>query len=58
MAALARDFYIFASRFTTGFPAVFLAIRYIAQARYVRALLVFLIRHFGSFLSEPLSPTP
>jgi hypothetical protein len=58
MAALACDFHFLASRVTTGCSAVFFAVLYIAQARYVRALLVFLIRHFGSFLSRSLPPTP
>jgi hypothetical protein len=52
MIALARDFHIFPSRVTTGFSAVLLSIRHIAQARYVRALLGLLIRHFGSVLSS------
>jgi len=51
MIALARDFHVFASRVTTRFSAVFFSIRHIAQARYVRALLGLLIRHFGSVLS-------
>jgi hypothetical protein len=51
MIALARDLNIFASRATTRFSAVLLSIRHIAQARYVRALLGLLIRHFGSVLS-------
>jgi hypothetical protein len=50
MVALTRDFHVFASRVTTGFSAVFFSIRHIAQARYVRALLGLLIRHFGSSL--------
>ena len=54
MAALTRDLHVFASRVTTGFSAVFFSIRYIAQARYVRALPHHLIRHFGSFLSGSL----
>jgi hypothetical protein len=49
--ALTRDLYVFASRVTTGFSAVLLSIRHIAQARYVRALLGLLIPHFGSVLS-------
>jgi len=52
MIALTRDFYVFASRVTTGFSAVFFSIPNIAQARYVCALLAFLICHFGFFLSE------
>ena len=48
MVALTRDFHVFASRVTTGFSAVFFSIRHIAQARYVRAFLGPLIRHFGS----------
>jgi hypothetical protein len=51
MVALTRDFHVFASRVTTGFSAVLLSIRHIAQARYVCALLGLLIRHFGSVLS-------
>jgi hypothetical protein len=51
MIALARDFHVFPSRVTTGFSAVLLSIRYIAHARYVRALLGLLIRHLGSVLS-------
>jgi hypothetical protein len=51
MIALASDFNAFPSRVTTGFSAVRLSIRHIAQARYVRALLGLLIRHFGSVLS-------
>jgi hypothetical protein len=54
MAALTRDLHVFASRVTTGFSAVFFSVRYIAQARYVRALPHHLIRHFGSFLSGSL----
>jgi hypothetical protein len=54
MAALTRDFHFFASRVTTSFSAVFFSIQYIAEARYVCALLAFLIRHFGSFLSKSL----
>ena len=52
MIALTRDFYVFASRVTTGFSAVFFSIPNIAPARYVCALLAFLICHFGFFLSE------
>ena len=51
MIALTRDFHVFTSRVTTGFSAVFFSVRYVAQARYVRALLALLIRHFGSVLS-------
>jgi hypothetical protein len=51
MIALASDFHVFPSRVTTGFSAVRLSIRHIAQARYVRALLGLLIRHLGSVLS-------
>jgi hypothetical protein len=50
MAALARDFHFLTSRGTAGFSAVLLAIRYIAQTRYVCALFAFLICHFRSFL--------
>jgi len=48
MVALTRDFHVFASRVTTDFSTVFFSIRHIAQARYVRAFLGPLIRHFGS----------
>jgi hypothetical protein len=51
MVALTRDFEVFASRVTTGFSAVFFSIRYIAQARYVRALFSLLIHHYDSVLS-------
>jgi hypothetical protein len=51
MVALARDFHGFRSRVTTGFSAVLLSIRHIAQARYVRTFLDLLIRHLGSVLS-------
>jgi hypothetical protein len=51
MVALARDLYVLASRVTTGFSAVLLSIRHIAQARYVSALLGLLICHLGSVLS-------
>ena len=50
MVALTHDFYVFASRVTTSFSAIFFSIWYIAQTRYVRALLGLLIRHFGSVL--------
>jgi len=46
MAALASDFHVLTSRVTAGNSAVFFAIRYIAQARYVRAFLALLICHF------------
>jgi hypothetical protein len=46
MIALTRDLHVFASRVTTGFTAILLSIRHIAHARYVRALLAFLICHF------------
>jgi hypothetical protein len=46
MAALTRDFHVFASSVKTGFSAVFFSVWYIAQARYVRALFDLLIRHF------------
>jgi len=58
MAALTCDFYFLATRVTTGCSAVFFAVLYIAQTRHVCALFVFWIRHFGSFLSRSLSPTP
>jgi len=45
MVALTSDFYIFTSGFTTGVSAIFFSIRYIAQARYVRAFLGLSIRH-------------
>jgi hypothetical protein len=51
MIALARDFHVFPPRVTTRFSAVCFSVRHIAQARYVRALLGLLIRHFGSVLS-------
>jgi hypothetical protein len=51
MIALTRDFHVFASRVTTGFSAVLFSFRHIAQARYMRALLSLLIRHFGPVLS-------
>jgi hypothetical protein len=51
MVAWTRDFHVFVSRVTTGFSAVFFSSRHIAQARYVRALLGLLIRHFVSVLS-------
>jgi hypothetical protein len=50
MIALTCDFRVFASRVTTGFSAKFFPIRYIAQARYVCALLGILIRHYDSVL--------
>jgi hypothetical protein len=52
MVALTRDFDVFASRVTTGFSAVLFSIRYIAQARYMRALCGLLIRHYDSVLSK------
>jgi len=54
MIALTRDFHVFTSRVTTDFSAVFFSVRYVAQARYVRAFLALLIRHFGSGLSGRL----
>jgi hypothetical protein len=57
MAALTRDFHVFASRVTTGFSAVFFPVGHIAQTRYVRALLALLIRHFGSVLLHHFSIT-
>jgi hypothetical protein len=54
MIALTRDFHVFASLVTTGFSAVLLPIRHIAQARYVRTSLGLLIPHFGSVLSGRL----
>jgi hypothetical protein len=57
MAALTCDFYFLATRVTTGCSAVFFAVLYIAQTRHVCAFF-FGIRHFGSFLSRSLSPTP
>lgn len=56
MIALTRDFHVFASGVTTGFTAVLLAIRYIAQARYVCALLGFLICHYDSILIRFMFP--
>jgi hypothetical protein len=50
MVALTRDFHILASGVPTGFTAIFLAIRYIAQARQVSALLRLSIRHHDSVL--------
>jgi hypothetical protein len=58
MVALTRDFHVFASGVTTGFTAILLAIAYIAQARYVRALLGFLIRHYDSILFSDLGSDP
>ena len=57
MAALARDFHVVASRVTTGLSAVFFPVRYVAQTRYVRALLALLIRHIGSVLLHHFSIT-
>jgi hypothetical protein len=57
MAALARDLHIFASRAPAGFSAVFFPVRYIAQTRYVRALLALLVRHFASVLLHHFSTT-
>ena len=48
MVAVTRDLHILASRIPTGFTAIFLAIRYIAQARQVCALLRRSIRHYDS----------
>jgi hypothetical protein len=50
MVALTRDFHILASGVPTGFTAIFLAIRNIAQARQVSALLRLSIRHHDSVL--------
>jgi len=50
MVALTRDFHVLASGVTTGFSAIFFAIRYIAQARYVCALLGPLSCHYDSYL--------
>ena len=51
MIALTRDHYVFVSRVTTDLSTVFFSVRYIAQARQVRAFPGFLVRHFGSVLS-------
>jgi hypothetical protein len=48
--ALARDFYVFASRVTTSFSAVLFSIRHIAQARYVRTFFYLFVRHYNSLL--------
>lgn len=45
MIAMTRDLYLVISSVTTGFSAVFLSIRHIAQTRYVCALLAVLICH-------------
>jgi hypothetical protein len=50
MAALTCNFHILASRVTAGLSAVFFSGRYVAETRYVRALLAVLIRHIGSIL--------
>ena len=55
MVALTRDFHVFASRVTTGFSAVFFSIWCTTQARYVRALLGLLTRHYDSVLSGHFS---
>jgi hypothetical protein len=47
VVALTSDFHLVASSLTTGFTAVFFSVRYIAEARYVRALLALLFCHFG-----------
>jgi len=45
MIALTRDFHIIAARITARFSAVFFSVCYIAQARDVRALSHFFVRH-------------
>ena len=56
MAALTRNFQVFASRVTADFSAVFFSIWYITQTWYVRAFVGPLIRHFDSFPFAVTSP--
>jgi hypothetical protein len=58
MIALTGDFYVFVSRVTTGFSAIFFTVGYIAQTGYVCALLSFLTRHYDSVLFTSVSGAP
>ena len=58
MVALTRDFHVFAAGVPTRFAAKFLAIRYVTEARQVRAFLRLLIRHCVSSFFEVCLPIP
>jgi hypothetical protein len=51
MAALTCELHLHASRLAAGFSAVFLSLRYIAKAGYVRAFSCFFSRHFTFILT-------
>jgi hypothetical protein len=58
MIALTRDFHIVASRVPTRLSAVFVSIRYIAEAWYVGALSGLLSRHYNFVLFRFRQPSP